>query len=123
MNNAINWFEIPAIDFERAVKFYNRILNLELRRETLQGRPNGVFTASAEGVGGAVVQGANYTLSASGIVIYLDTDGKLDEVLSRVEAAGGKIILPKTHIGPQGDVALLIDTEGNRVGLHQESGE
>jgi predicted enzyme related to lactoylglutathione lyase len=39
-------------------------------------------------------------------------------VLGRVEEAGGTIIEPKTHIPSVGWVAQVLDSEGNRVGLH-----
>ena len=39
--------------------------------------------------------------------------------MNRVEAAGGKIMVPKTQISPDyGYMAVFIDTEGNRIGLH-----
>jgi predicted enzyme related to lactoylglutathione lyase len=44
----------------------------------------------------------------------------LDETLGRVEKAGGKIVMPKTDIGPPGFIAIVRDSEGNSVGLHSE---
>jgi len=42
----------------------------------------------------------------------------LSIALSKVESAGGKILLPKTAIGPNGFMAHILDTEGNKVALH-----
>ncbi|MGI8952138.1 MAG: hypothetical protein ACR2FN_11200 [Chitinophagaceae bacterium] len=39
--------------------------------------------------------------------------------MNKVEEAGGKIIVPKTEISPEyGFMAVIIDTEGNRIALH-----
>jgi uncharacterized protein len=43
----------------------------------------------------------------------------VQNVLSKVEAAGGKIMVPKTEISPEyGNMAVFIDSEGNRIALH-----
>ena len=123
MQNAINWFDIPAVDFERAVKFYETILSVTLHQEALGGTMNGIFPADREGVSGAVCKGEGYTPSADGSIVYLNADGQLDAILSRVEAAGGQILRPKTPIGPFGHIAWFLDVEGNRVGLHAEPTE
>lgn len=119
MNNAINWFEIPAIDFERAVHFYDVVLGKPLRREDFMGVPHGIFPSDEGAVGGAVVLNSSYETSNTGTVIYLNTGSDLDGVLSRLESAGGTLVMPKTAIGLQGHVAIIIDTEGNQVGFHQ----
>lgn len=118
MTNALNWFEIPANDIERAKKFYNRIFEIELvPMEAGDGFPMGMFPAE-DGVSGAVIQGEGYTPSAEGSVVYLNGGDDLNTVLNKVESAGGKIAMPKTDIGENGFVAYFIDTEGNKVGLH-----
>lgn len=120
MKNATNWFDIPAVDFERAVTFYEAILEVTLHREASPGSNtmNGIFPADRDGSTGAVCAGEGYAPSADGSIIYLNADGQLDDILSRVEAAGGRILRPKMDIGPFGHFAWLLDSEGNRVGLH-----
>ena len=119
MHNAITWFEIPAVDFERTINFYETLLGIPLRRMDFMGTPHGIFPSDENGVGGAVVLNPNYQTSDTGTVIYLNTGSDLDGVLSRLEAAGGTLKMPKTNIGPQGTIAIIVDTEGNQVGLHQ----
>ncbi len=119
MQNAINWFDIPAVDFQRAVKFYETILGVTLHQEAQGGTMNGLFPADHEGVTGAVCQGEGYTPSADGSIVYLNVDGQLDAILSRVETAGGRVLRPKMASGLFGHIAWLIDSEGNRVGLHE----
>ena len=62
--------------------------------------------------------------SREGTLVYLNTHGEaaLAEVLARVVPAGGRVMMPKTSIGPQGFIAVIEDTEHNRVGLHAEVG-
>lgn len=119
MRNAVNWFEIPALQFDRAVRFYNAILEQPLRTEHFMGMPHGIFSADEEAVAGAVVLMPHYQPSEQGSVIYLNVGNGLDAVLSRVAEAGGEILMLKTDIGPQGFIAQIRDTEGNKVGLHQ----
>jgi predicted enzyme related to lactoylglutathione lyase len=78
------------------------------------------FPAEMEtgGIGGCIIQGEGYEPSSNGSLIYLNAGDDLSIPLSKVEAAGGKILLPKTGIGPNGFMAYFSDTEGNKVGLH-----
>lgn len=119
MFNAITWFEIPAVDFDRAVSFYSRVVGKDLRKGEFGGTPHGFFPSDEEGVGGAVVLNPHYTPSDKGVVIYLDIGSDLNGALKRVESSGGKILMPRTDIGEQGVIAIVQDTEGNQVGLHQ----
>lgn len=120
MKTAINWFEIPARDFDRAVRFYSTVLNTSLRKELFNGEPNGIFPYERPGVGGAVVKREGWEPATSGTLVYLDTAGDLAGAVARVEKAGGKVLLPVTDIGDPGFIAIILDSEGNRVGLHME---
>ena len=121
MSHPIHWFEIFVTDFERAVHFYQTVLNINLRRENEDGRPMALFASAIEqGVGGALVRQSGREPTSQGTLVYLDADGKLDACLDRVERAGGTVVQPKTDIGPPGFIALVRDTEGNIVGLHSE---
>jgi predicted enzyme related to lactoylglutathione lyase len=119
MTNAINWFEIPATDFARAKKFYETILGVAITEMPHPRFKYGMLPADMEkGVGGGLVQGDGYKPSADGSLIYLNGGDDLSAALSKVEKAGGKILLPKTSIGPNGFMAHFIDTEENKVALH-----
>jgi uncharacterized protein len=123
MTNAINWFEIPVDNFERAVKFYGAVLEANLEKKDMGISVMAFLPASQDGTGGAIVhvQDKNwgYKPSHSGSVVYLNGGDDLSVPLSRVEAAGGKVITPKTDIGQGfGYFAFFEDTEGNRVGFH-----
>ncbi len=118
MKNAISWFELPAQDLARAQKFYETLLGAPLRAETFAGMQMAIFPYQG-GVGGALVEDARFRPSPDGAVVYLDTGSGLDAALRRVAAAGGKVLQPRTDIGAPGFIAMIEDTEGNRVGLHQ----
>ncbi|MDX1613737.1 MAG: VOC family protein [Candidatus Promineifilaceae bacterium] len=121
MASALNWFEIPASDIERAIAFYETILQQELvRMEANDGYPMGMFPVES-GVSGAVIQGEGYTPSTAGTVVYLNGGDDLSLVLQRVDDAGGQTLMGKTDIGENGFMAYFLDSEGNRVGLHSMS--
>jgi predicted enzyme related to lactoylglutathione lyase len=114
----ITWFELPTAELARARAFYETVLSLSLRQETFGGMPMALFPYPEGGVGGALIQDPRSRPSRDGAIVYLDTRGELDACLARVAGAGGKVLLPRTDIGDPGFIALVEDTEGNRVGLH-----
>ena len=117
VTSAITWFEIPATNFARAVRFYETIFATPLRHESAW--PNlAIFPYQRPGVSGAVAYGEGHRPSGDGVVIYLNCDGRFDDVLGRVESAGGSIVEPKSHIPTVGWIAQILDSEGNRIGLH-----
>ncbi len=120
MSNAINWFEIPVKNFERAKKFYVSMLDTTITDYHGDDMKYGIFKydEGSNGVSGALVEMEGAEPSANGITLYLNGGNDLSVPLSRVEPAGGKIVMPKTHIGEHGYMALLMDTEGNKIALH-----
>lgn len=120
MRNAINWFEIPVTDIERAVKFYSTLFDIQLKRMSSDGFSSAMFPAEG-GIGGALVSGNGYTPDPGGALIYLNANPDLNVVLERVERAGGQQERGKTDIGEDGFYAIIRDTEGNRIGLHSMS--
>ena len=118
--NAIDWFEIPVRDIERAQAFYTALLGAPLRREAMGDKTLAVFSSAGTGVGGCLMAGAGVPEpSVAGTMIYLDGGPSLDATLARVAAAGGRITTPKVQLpGDMGCFAHIADTEGNRVGLH-----
>jgi uncharacterized protein len=116
------WFEIPASDFDRAVSFYETVFATGLKRETMGPTKLAVFPYEKPGVSGCVIAGDGYKPGRDGAVVYINCDGKLDDVLARVWSAGGKVARPKTDLPPgMGSFAHIIDPDGNRVGLHAVS--
>jgi predicted enzyme related to lactoylglutathione lyase len=119
MSNALNWFEIPVTDLARAKRFYGRVLQADLREESMTGREMAILPYQEGGVGGALIQGEPHAPSAQGTVVYLNAGDDLAGALSRVEAAGGKVVMGATRLSDQiGSIAMFLDSEGNRVALH-----
>ncbi|MDA8648211.1 VOC family protein [bacterium] len=120
MKNPTSWFDIPATDFERAKKFYTTILEIELEDYPMPDGKYALFphNRDAHGASGAILQTADAKPSMDGVTIYLDGGEDLNLPLGRVEAAGGKVIMPKTQIGENGFMALFADTEGNKLAFH-----
>jgi uncharacterized protein len=117
VTSTITWFEIPTSDFPRAIRFYETIFANPLQHYA--DWPNlAIFPYERPGVSGALAHGEGHRPSPAGVVIYLNCDGRFDDVLGRVEAAGGAIVEPKNYIPSVGWVAQILDSEGNRIGLH-----
>lgn len=119
MANVINWFEIPAENFDRAVKFYSNVLDGEISSQEMMGIKMGFLPMEGEGVGGAVCSGEGYKPSMEGATLYLNGGEDLSTPLGRVESAGGKVLMPKTKISDEiGYMAFFVDSEGNKVAFH-----
>lgn len=118
IKNYISWFEIPAYNFERAVNFYNEIYSIQMETSEANGYHMAYFPTKT-GIGGAIVCGEGCVPSNVGPLLYLNAGKDLEVVLSKIENAGGQIVMPKTLISDEaGHFALFIDTEGNRLALH-----
>jgi predicted enzyme related to lactoylglutathione lyase len=73
-------------------------------------------------VSGAIAQSDMHKPSTDGAVVYLNANPNIQNVLDRIEKAGGKVVMPKTQISPEiGNMAFFIDSEGNKVGLHAQN--
>ncbi len=119
--NILNWFEISVSDIARATKFYETIFSVKMERMEMMGMKMAMFPAENMNgkVSGGLVEGPMHKPSADGAKIYFNGNPDLTNALSKIEAAGGKITMPKTKISDDiGYMAFFIDTEGNGVALH-----
>ena len=123
-SNSINWFEIPAQDLTRAKTFYEKVFDVKLEPQPdMMGMKMATFPADMNGgkVSGGIVQSTMHKPSQTGSVLYLNANPSIDNVISRIEQAGGKVVMPKTQISPEiGYMAFFTDTEGNKIGLHAQ---
>ncbi|HLP92596.1 MAG TPA: VOC family protein [Saprospiraceae bacterium] len=118
--NAIQWFEIPALDLERAFQFYSTVLHGNVRKGTFGNGEVILFNVpfnTGEAVGGSIVVRPDLTPTSNGGVIYLNAFGNLSEAVGKVLSAGGKVLAPEINLGKFGFAAIILDSEGNKIGL------
>ena len=123
MQHAISWFEIPTTDINRAQQFYETIFGINMIPMDMPNIQMRMFPLDdmMTQVGGALVDSGGFHKASAtdGPLIYLNANPDVQNVLDKVVAAGGSIMVPKTEISPDyGFMAVLMDTEGNRVALH-----
>lgn len=124
--NILTWFEIPVTDIDRAKKFYETILDIEMVKR-IDGNDEAVFfpfnpnivQATSGRVTGVLSKTDENSPSGNGTVVYINSSPSIQTALDKVEQAGGKIIVPKMLI-PAGFIAIIMDSEGNKIGLHSE---
>ena len=114
----VSWFEIPVVDIERAVTFYEHVFEVELERTVIDGHPMALFPDADESgsASGALATGDSYVPSVDGTRVYFRVDD-VEGTLSRALDRGGQELDPVTDVGEQGLVAEFADTEGNRIAL------
>ena len=117
--NPVNWFEIPVNDLDRAKKFYESVFGYALTLEEMGQAKMAFFPMvnDAYGTTGNLMMMEGSTPSRVGTLIYFSVED-IEGTLGKVNANGGKTILPKTEIGQYGFIAHFEDSEGNRVALH-----
>ncbi len=119
MTNTIRWFEIPVEGFDRAKKFYEKLLGITIEEQEIGGALMGFLGNWQEGVTGSIVKHEWYRPSENGVLIYLNAGDDLNPMLTRAEVGGGQVLMPKTKISDEvGFMAVFRDTEGNRIALH-----
>lgn len=116
----IQWFELPTENLERAKSFYESILGIEMQIMDFGDFRMALFS-DEPGSGALVHHKAFYYPSEKGALMYLHVGDEMDAVLEKVAPNGGTIVVPKRLISEErGHMAVLQDTEGNRVGVMGE---
>jgi hypothetical protein len=118
MKKIFYWVEIPAVDFDRAVDFYSKLLNVELEKLDWGEEKMACLPDDA----GAISYSPDFNPSKDGVLVSMNAGTDLDGWIEKIVANGGSIIRPKTKIEAEGrgSFALFLDTEGNRLGLYGE---
>lgn len=117
--NPVGWFDIYVSNLDRAKKFYETVFNTKLVDLSIEWGKQSLFPSDDESlnISGALVEKQDMIAGGNNTVVYFASQDCITEE-ARVENAGGKIIKPKMSIGEFGFVSILIDTEGNTIGLH-----
>ena len=122
--NPVGWFEIYVNDMDRAKAFYEVILatNLEPLSSPdssleMQSFPMNDETMNHYGAPGALCKMEGFSPGTGGTLVYFGCEDCAVEE-GRVSSAGGRVLRSKFTIGDYGFISLIMDTEGNTVGLH-----
>lgn len=124
-HNVVGWFEIPVVDMERAMAFYEQVIGVKIERHQMGPIDMGWFPSVEQGIGsqGSLVKHESYKPSADGVLIYFTSPtGNIDDDLERVQKAGGTVVMPKKQISEEyGYMGVFLDTEGNRIAVHSRT--
>ena len=115
---AIVWVEIPVLNMSRALAFYNTLFELQAEVYDDGERLSAVLWMIEGAPGCSLTQTAGFHPSPDGPWIYLYSEDPLEELLARVEAAGGEVLTPLTSMGDAGSYTAILDTEGNTIALY-----
>lgn len=117
--NPVGWFDLHVANLDRAKKFYEAVFNVKLTDLPIEWGKQSLFPFNHESpnISGALVEKVDFVPGSNNTVIYFETEDNISEE-QRVEKAGGKVVQSKMSIGEFGFISILIDTEGNTVGLH-----
>lgn len=118
MKKLISWVEIPAADFDRAVKFYNKVLNLNLEPLDFGSEKMACFPNNE----GAISYAPDFKPSTNGALVSFFTEN-MEETLRIIMDLEGKVLKQKTKIEAEdrGYFAIFVDSEGNKCGLYSDS--
>jgi predicted enzyme related to lactoylglutathione lyase len=122
--NTLNWFEIPANDINRAKAFYENAFSIKMETSEMMGMKMAMFPSEMGNgkASGGLCESPMHKPSMDGSIIYLNANPDMQPVLDRIEAAGGKVLMPKTKITDDiGHMAFFADSEGNKVALHSQN--
>ncbi len=118
-HNPVGWFEIYVQDMARARAFYESMLQLKLEQLPMPEIEMWSFPMdmTRTGASGSLVKVNGVASGGNSTVIYFScADCAIEE--ARVVPAGGRVQRGKISIGEYGFVSMVLDTEGNLIGLH-----
>jgi uncharacterized protein len=119
-NNRAVWFDIPVKDLDRAKDFYEAVLDIKVFKEKFENYEFCILDHK-DGNGGCLVPNEAEISSTSGILLYLNVNGRIQDAIEKAKLKGAKVIEPIHGIGPHGFRSIILDSEGNRIVLHSNS--
>ena len=123
MNKVVH-FEIPFDDQARAQKFYQDVFSWQINKfgemdywmaMTCECDQNSMMPKEPGAINGGLLK---RDPTGEHPVIVIDVQN-LDEHLTKIESAGGKVVTKKMQVGDFGLYAKVKDTEGNVIGIWQ----
>ena len=126
MDHTIVHFEIPADNVEKLKKFYEGVFGWKIIKAPMQGYDYWLVQTvptdekgmpQRPGVNGGMFQ--RQPQHKGFMQVNYITVENIDEYIAKVKKLGGKILMPKQQVPTVGWVAVVVDPEGNQVGLLQ----
>ena len=114
------WFDLPVADLERASRFYGAVLGIKVEKAQAGNINFAVLEHGPDGNGGCLIPNGK-EVSAVGILVYMNVDGRIRDAVRQAEKHGGRVLKAIESIGPHGFRAIVLDSEGNRIALHSNS--
>lgn len=118
-HNRAVWFDIPVADLDRAARFYSAVMGIPVHKHSMEGF-NFCVLDHELGNGGCLVEGKD-SVTAKGILVYMNAEGRIRAAVAEVPKQGGKVLEAVKSIGPHGFRAVVLDSEGNRIALHSST--
>ena len=118
-HNPVGWFEIYVQDINRAKAFYENTFQVKLNRLESPDVELWAFPMQpqASGSPGAIVKMTGKSSGIGGTIVYFScADCSVEE--DRACKSGGQIQRAKFSIGEYGFISLVLDPDGNIIGLH-----
>jgi predicted enzyme related to lactoylglutathione lyase len=118
-NNPVGWFEIYVDDMPRAKRFYEAVFGVPLTKLESPEIEMWAFPTQREqhGAPGALVRMPGFPAGRNSVLVYFTcADCAVEE--AKASTSGGRIEKKKFSIGQYGFISLVIDSEGNMIGLH-----
>lgn len=109
-------FEIGAVETEKIKKFYGDVFGWKF---TSWGGPQEytiIETGEKDSIG---INGGIFKSKGEAVVVNTIGVGNLDEMISKIAAAGGEITVEKMAVPNVGWMAYFKDVEGNLFGIIQ----
>ena len=109
------WFDLPVANLARASRFYGAVLGIKVHEEKTPSFSFAVLEHGPDGIPDAK------NVSAGGILVYMNVDGRIRDAVRQAEKHGGRVLKAIEAIGPHGFRAIVLDSEGNRIALHSNT--
>ncbi|MDQ6723249.1 MAG: VOC family protein [Thermoproteota archaeon] len=120
---AVEYFEIPADDVNRAQKFYKDVFGWIMQKWNDKENPEQEYwmfetkdDRGNPGLGGGMMKRQT---SQHTVTNYI-TIPSIEEYSSKIEQSGGKVVMPKSKVPSMGFIAVCLDSENNMFGIFEK---
>jgi predicted enzyme related to lactoylglutathione lyase len=118
--NTFCWIDIPVTNLDRAIEFYSALLNQPIEKVAEHGFEFGLLPHVENNVSGCLSVMQDRKPSQDGPLVYLNVEGHLKQAAKAAQENGGKLLKAPEQIGPYGNRAIILDTEGNAIALYSK---